>query len=213
MTWHKRSFADERGFTLVELMAATAISVMFSAAFFAAFFVMRNELYQQNIFFSTNRAARFGLDYISRDVKEAIRVVPTRGGDTTGNTVLILELPSIRNDVGHEGEATDFDNDFDYVVYKLDSVDPTILRRSLDVKNGVSNRNSGADLSNKEIARKIQSILFSTTGGTGLSAVSNIAGLGAINAQVTARGTTLRSAQTQTTQVDSNLKLRNKSSF
>ncbi|HXV19037.1 MAG TPA: prepilin-type N-terminal cleavage/methylation domain-containing protein, partial [Candidatus Omnitrophota bacterium] len=81
---------SQKGFTLIELMTATFITVLFGAAFFAAFYAMRNELYQQNIFFSSNRGARFAMDMIARDAKEAIGIVASRGSDTTGNQVLIL---------------------------------------------------------------------------------------------------------------------------
>ena len=200
-----KGLINDSGFTLVELMAATAVSVLFSAAFFAAFYVMRNEFYQQSMYFNTNRAARFGMDFIARDVKEAVRVVPTRGGDTTGNAVLILELPSINA----SGEATNITSQFDYVVYKLDSVNPTILRKSLDVLGGTSNRNGGSDYANKEVARNINTLLFSS-GGTGLSSVSNIAGILGLTVQITAKGTVLRSSDTETTLGDSTLRLRNK---
>jgi len=195
------------GFTIVELMAATAISVLFSVAFFAAFYAMRNELYQQTSFFNSNRSVRFAVDIIARDAKEAISIEPTRGADTTGNQVLILRLASI----DANGEPTNFDTDFDYVVYKLDSADPAILRRSLDVLNGTSTRNAGADITDKEVARSVQTLLFSS-GGVGLSSLTaqTISGLRQMNIQIQARGTTLLSTQTQTAEGDSELLLRNK---
>lgn len=195
------------GFTLVELMAATAISVLFSAAFFAAFYAMRNELYQQTSFFNSNRSVRFAIDAIARDVKEAISIEPTRGADTTGNQVLILKLASI----DANGVPTNFDADFDYVVYKLDGTNPAILRRTLDVLDGTSTRNAGADITNKEVARSVQTLLFSA-GGTGLSSLTaqTLSGLRQINVRIQARGTTLLSTQTQTAEGDSELLLRNK---
>lgn len=197
---------SQKGFTLIELMAATFIAVLFAGAFFAAFYVMRNELYHQNVFFTSNRGARFAVEMITRDAKEAIGIVATRGGDTTASQVLILRLPSIDN----AGEPTNIDADYDYVVYKLDSNSPTTLIRDLDVLNGTSQRNGGADSNGKIIARNVTGLAFSNTAGTGFSSITNETSLYSFNSQITAQGTTLRSAQTQTAVLDSNVRLRNK---
>lgn len=196
---------DQRGFTIVELMVATVLSVLFSLAVFGAFYVMRNEMFQQTNFFTTNRSVRFAGDIMARDIREAVRIVSARGGNTTGNQVLILQLPSI----DANGDATDIDNDFDFVVYRLSSIDATTLIRDLDVMGGTSFRNGGADSSNKVVATKVQNLSF-TSSGTGLSSVANVQTLFAVNASITSQGTVLRSSQTQTTQADSDIRLRNK---
>lgn len=191
---------------MIELMAATAISALFMAAFFAAFFVMRNELYQQNVFFSSNRWARFAIDMVTRDTKEAITIrAQSAGGDTTGNQVLVLRVPSI----DANGEPTDIDNNFDEVVYKLDSASPTTLIRNLTL-GGSSQRNDGTNSTGKIIARNVTGLTFSNTAGTGFSSIANETSLYNFNIQITVRGTTLRSSQTQTTSLNSNVRLRNK---
>ncbi len=189
----------------MELMVATVLSVLFSLAVFGAFYVMRNEMFQQTNFFTTNRSVRFAGDIMARDIREAVRIVSARGGNTTGNQVLILQLPSI----DANGDATDIDNDFDFVVYRLSSIDATTLIRDLDVMGGTSFRNGGADSSNKVVATKVQNLSF-TSSGTGLSSVANVQTLFAVNASITSQGTVLRSSQTQTTQADSDIRLRNK---
>jgi type II secretory pathway pseudopilin PulG len=196
---------NERGFTIVELMAAATLATLFSFAVFGAFYVMRNEMFQQSVFFTTNRSVRHALDLISKDIREAVRIVPSRAGDTTGNAVLILELPSI----DANGDATDIDTQFDYVVYKLNPAKTSELFRDLDVLGGTSQRNAGSDITDKVVATSVQNLSF-TSGGTGLSSIADVGTLFAANASITSRGTTLRASQTQTTQGDTDVRLRNR---
>ena len=194
---------NDRGFTLVELMIATFLTLIFAGAFFAAFYVMRNNLFQQSAHYGTNRAMRFTMDSLSRDVKEARRVVPSRGGVTTGDNVLILELYSINAN----GEPTGIAGDYDYVVYRQNPLNATQLIRSLDVKNGTSQRNGGADAPTKVMVPNFQSVTFSS-GGNGLSSITNVANLKSIHIQSISRDRTLKA--NQTSQLDTNLMLRNK---
>jgi prepilin-type N-terminal cleavage/methylation domain-containing protein len=195
---------NQKGFTLVELMAATVITVLFAGALYGVFSAMRDEMWRQNIYYDTNRAVRHGLELVSRDVKEALRIEPAWGGDTTANTVLILRLPSIDNN----GEPTNINSQFDYVTYKLDSADPTKLVRSLDVLGGVSAREGGTDKTGSLVAKKIQTLLFSS-GGTGLSSLSasQISGIKILSIQILGQGSTL--GVSQTTQGESDVMLRN----
>lgn len=196
---------DQQGFTIVELSTAAVLCVIFALAFYAALYVMRNQLHQQGIFFTANRSVRFAMDIMAHDIREAARIVPTHSGNTTGNQVLILELPSINA----SGDATDIENDFDYAVYKLDPGNPSNLIRDLDVLGGTSFRNGGNDDSGKVVASQMQTLSF-TSGGTALSSVADVATLFSVNASVTSRGTTLQASQTQTTQGDADIRLRNK---
>lgn len=196
-------FKDHEGFTIVELLAAFVIMVLFFSGFFGVVKAMHASMNRQNVYFDTNQASRYSLSRIARDVKESISLIDTFGADTTGDTVLILGLPSI--DVN--GEPTDIMNDFDFIVYKLDPGDPTRLLREIDVEDGVSQRNGGSD-GTQVVANNIQNILFCDETGTGLSAVANVAVVKRINVMITARGTTL--STTQTTQLDADLMMRNK---
>jgi Tfp pilus assembly protein PilW len=194
-----------QGFTITELASAMMITVIFALAFFALFTGMHTQTARTNIYFETNRTARFALDKISRDVKEAVNIATNWGGNTTGNTALVLKLPSLNS----SGEPTNIATQFDYVTYKLDPSDSTKLVRTLDVLGGVSQREGGTDKTNVLVAKRIQSILFSYN-GTGLSSISASAlvNLKYVNAQITGRTATFKS--NETTQVDSDLMLRNR---
>ncbi|MBI4353271.1 MAG: hypothetical protein HY593_05020 [Candidatus Omnitrophica bacterium] len=194
----------EKGFTMTELAIATTITLLFALSLYAVFYGLHNQLKKQNVYYETGRSARHSLDRISKDVKEAVQIVSSWGGNSTSDTSLVLKLPSINSN----GEATDVSSQFDYVTYKLDSADTTHLVRSLDILGGTSAREGGADQTNQIVGRNVQTILFSSN-GTGLSSFSSSAlqGLKSINVAVTTQRQTV--GTTQTTQLDSDLMLRN----
>lgn len=195
----------QKGFSIVELMIATTITLIFAGSFYYASLGLQKHFESHSVYFETDRSARFGMDRIAQDVREAVNVAPSWGGNSTGNSVLVLKLPSINA----SGEATNISTQFDYVTYKLDSSDPTKLVRSVDVLGGVSFRNGGSDTSNVTIGKKLQTLTFSS-GGTGLSSFTSSAlqSLKRINVAITAQGKTV--GQNNTTQVDSDLMLRNR---
>ncbi len=201
---------SQQGFTISELMIASTITLIFAGSFYALVSGLQNQMAQQNVYFDTNRAARHAMDKISKDVKEAINIEPSHGGNVTGDTVLILKLPSISLSTGVP-IPTDLSSEYDYVTYKLDNTDPTHLVRALDV-DPASQREGGVDKTANPlpvVARRVQSIQF-TSGGAGLSAYNAAAlqDLENVHIDITAQGTTV--GKTQTTQVDSDVMLRNK---
>ena len=195
---------NDKGFSMVELLTASVLTAFVAASFYATFFAARNEMVQQNNYFKTNRSARYAVDRIARDVKEAVGVVATQGGYTTGNSTLVLRLPSI----DANGEPTNIASQFDYVIYHIDSNDSTKLRRRLDVLNGTSQREGGIDRTNMLAADKVQAVLF-TNGGTGLGSIASgtLPTLKYLNVQITARDRTLW--MNQNSDIDADLMLRN----
>lgn len=194
--------ADKRGFTMVELAIAVTINTIFLTAFFSVFSIMNTHMNQQSIYFQSNRGARFALDRIARDVREAVSLVATHGSDTTADSVLILKLPSINS----SGDPTNIDSQFDYVTYKLSGTD---LVRSVDVLGGTSTREGGSDQTNRVVATGVSAITFSTASGMALGSVSSgtIPALHSVNVSITVQGSTL--GRTQSTSVDADLYLRN----
>lgn len=198
-------FFNDSGFTIVELMIATTLLVVIGTAFYAAFGVMRDQMWRENIYMNVDSSAKNAMERISKDAKEAITIVSSRGSDTTGTSVLILRLPS----VDASGVPTNITTDFDYVVYKLDDNTPPRLTRTLDVLNSTSLREGGADVSSAIVARFVNSVQFSSS-GTAFSSLSGsaIQALKQFNAQITSQSTTF--GTTQQTQLDSEIVLRNK---
>lgn len=198
----------QRGFTITELMVATTITGIFALGFYALVNTFQKQMVQQSVYYDTNRAARLAMDKISRDVKEAVSVVSSYGGNTTGDQVLILKLPSI----DAAGEPNDIATKFDYVTYKRDGTDSTRLVRAINV-DADSSRNGGVDHISDPlpvVVKKIETLLFSDSNGVSLSSVAagDIADLESISVRIKAQGKTRDN--TQSTQVESELMLRNK---
>lgn len=192
---------NRRGFTLIDLMTVSALMLIFGAALFGTFSTMRNAMARQDTYFDANRSARMAIEWISRDVKEAVRVEDAHGVDATSSSVLVLALPSLDVD----GEPTDIDDDLDYVVYKMDSSTPPNLVRTLDVLDGVSLRGGGSD-ETRIVAKSMAGLGFSSD-GEGLSDVADLTVVKTLNVEVQGRGTS--QGATQTSILDSDLVLRN----
>lgn len=192
---------NRRGFTLIDLMTVSALMLIFGAALFGTFSTMRNAMARQDTYFDANRSARMAIEWISRDVKEAVRVDDAHGADATSGSVLVLALPSL----DAAGEPTDIENDFDYVVYKLDSSVPPNLVRELDVFEGTSFRGNGSD-ETRIVAKGMAGLGFSSDGDS-LDDVVDLAVVKTLNVEVQGQGTS--QGATQTSVLDSDLVLRN----
>ena len=191
------------GFTITELLSVSVILVIFFAAFFGSYSVLRHQTYQQGNFYDADRSVRFAVDRVARDVNEALSVVASYGTYNTGDNTLVLALPGINTN----GEPTNIETDFDRVIYRLDPGDSTVFQRILSL-DASSQRNGGNDAT-QVVSREVQNILFSS-GGTGLSQISVVNTLKRINFSISARKTLRGGAQTQTAGLDSDMTLRNK---
>jgi hypothetical protein len=197
----QKLFLSEKGFTIIELLTASVVTLLFAASFYGAFFALGMQIKQQDNFYDTNQSVRYSMERMSRDVKEAVEVVSSHGSDTTSGSVLILKLPSINA----SGIPTNIASQFDYVTYKISS---NRLVRALDVLGGTSSRDGGADRTGDVTSRGTQTVSFSS-GGASLAtySASALAGLKTINVQITNQATL--KGRTQTSQADSDLVLRN----
>lgn len=187
----------------MEALLASSLSVLFILGFTAATQTMRTEMTKQDHYYNTNRATRVAFDRMARDAKEAIRIESTQGTFTTGDSTVIFRLPSI----DANGDATNIDTQFDYVIYRLNSATSTLLR-NLDLLNGTSVREGGSDLTNEVIAQNVQSLTFSYAGtALGSVAAASLSGYKYFNADLTSRSTLMGVAQN--TEADTDIMLRN----
>src|SRR3989338_7807565 len=85
---------NEKGFTLAELIVSASLTCVFMAAFVAAFIGLRNGMYAQDSYFTSNRTGYYTMNVISKDVREALSIEDTYGV-STATSVLVLRLPSI----------------------------------------------------------------------------------------------------------------------
>jgi len=110
--------------------------------------------------------SRITLTLISRDIKEAVSVVPGPidvGGTSysTSADCLVLMVPSVDAD----GLIIDIDTHFDYMIYQVNPSNSRELFRIVDGKDGVSSRLDG----NKLLTGNIDSLVMAfldTDGGT-----------------------------------------------
>ena len=110
------------------------------------------------------RDNRHVLNYFSRDVKEAIQVLPSWDVYTTSSSCLVLQVPSLNP----TGLIIDIDNQFDYIIYRLNSEYPNRLERIIDANDGISSRED----STRVVATRVNSFELRSE-GVELSAVSD----------------------------------------
>ncbi len=190
---------NPHGFTITELMIASALSIMFTASIFSIFFVMQNQVYQERGYVIANQAMRHAMDRIVRDAQEAIAIDVDSATQT-----LVFKVPSIDAD----GIPTDFDNDFDYITYELDPGDDTILIRSVTL-DAASEREGGENQTDIPVVENISALTFSDDAGNELSDLADdeIEALRYVNVEMESQY--LTRGKTQTTSVDATLLLRN----
>jgi len=141
------------------------ISVVFLLALMSLYTAYQKTFFIGSAYLDLHANVRLAMDWMERDVKSATQVVTSHSGYTTGNNVLVLEVPSIDS----AGDVVDIENDFDYIVYRVSG---TVLYRITYVA-ATSSREAGS----RQIAENCSTLTFSS-GGTDLGSVGD---LGAIN--------------------------------
>lgn len=158
-----RFLNNRKGSSLLELMLAVSISVVLLASFSMALYGTQQEMTAETNYFSASRAVRIGFEKVEKDIREAIGITASYNGATTGDTTLILKLPSI----DATGQPINIATTFDYVTYELSG---TSLLRST-VRGSGSVRDGGVNITDQVIAGNLNTVYFSYN-GTGLSSIS-----------------------------------------
>ncbi len=146
------------------------------------------------------RDNRHVLNYISRDIKEAIQVMPFWDVYTTSTECIILQIPSLDSN----GLIIDVENQFDYIVYRLNSEYPNRLERIIDANDGVSNRVD----SSRTIATRVSSFQLGS-GGIELSGVADFSQVACVDITLVTTQNLLGRTFQET--LKTGVKLRNKS--
>ena len=189
-----------KGFTLIELLVVVAITSLIILSILSLYSIGQRYFLSGSARTDVLRNTRQVRNWISRDIKEGIQVLPSWDVYTTSNTCLILQVPSLDSN----GLIIDIDNEFDYIIYRLNSEYPSRLERIIDAKDGVSSR---ADTS-RVIATEVNSFQLSS-GGVDLSAVSDFSQVSSVYiTMITAQNLLGRTYQET---LNTELKLRNKS--
>ncbi len=126
-----------KGFSLIEVLIASAISLMATTAVLSIFIAasrMSVEAFFQN---QATMQARSVIDTLTRDVRSAVEVETSYGAFNANSSTLILKLPAIDNN----GFPTNVDSNFDRIIYHRDDQERMIRQV---VAHGSSSRESGS---------------------------------------------------------------------
>ena len=170
---------NNKGFTLVEVMFSTFISVIILGMVMILYVGANNNMTMGLALAEINSDGRLVTDRIVRNVRWGTQIVPSRTVSTTtyttGNDELIIQIPSIKDD----GDV--LADKYDYVIYvldppldPLDSTDTTTMRMIVDPDpDSESTRNSF----NQIIAENINSFALSSGGIPLLELIGGLSGI------------------------------------
>jgi len=123
-----RKFNQEKfkskGFTLIELLVIVAIGSFMVLAMLSLYVAGQRYFMTGSARADVLRDNRHVLNYISRDIKGSIQVLPDWDVYTTSSSCLVLQVSSLDS----SGLIIDIDNEFDHIVYALDSEYPNSWR-------------------------------------------------------------------------------------
>jgi len=188
-----------KGLTLMELLIAMALVSLIITGLLSLCTVSQRYFISESSKADVLRDVRYVQSWVSRDIKEAVQVLPSWDAYTASDSCLILRLPS----VDASGYIVDIEYEFDHVIYRLHPHISGRLERIMDAKDGVSSR---AD-SSKFLATRVNSFLVSSE-GVNLSAVADFSQLCSIDISLTSSKNMLGRSYQET--LLTGVKLRNK---
>lgn len=192
--------SQPKGITLVEVLVTVTIVSFMILAMLSLYVAGQRYFMNGSAKSDVLRDNRHVLSYISRDVKEAIQVMPSWDVYATSTDCLILQVPSL----DASGIIVDIDSQFDYIIYQLNSEYPNRLERIIDANDGVSSRED----SSRTIATRVNSFQLSS-GGIELSGVADFSQVACVDITLVANQNLLGRTFQET--LKTGVKLRNKS--
>ncbi|MFB0565572.1 MAG: prepilin-type N-terminal cleavage/methylation domain-containing protein [Candidatus Aminicenantaceae bacterium] len=189
-----------KGITLIEFLVATAIGVIILIGILTLYSTGQRYLINGGIRADVLHDGRYVLEWLSRDIKEAIQIIQSWDVYSTTSDSLVLEIPSINS----SGFIVDIENDFDYIIYRQKPQFAHKLERIVDAKDGVSSRVD----SSRIIANRISSFVLSSE-GVEFSSTSDFSTVSYIDISLTTRKTYIGRLFEET--LNTVVKLRNKS--
>lgn len=188
-----------KGLTLIELLITMALVSLVVTALLSLYSAGQEYFINGSSRADVLRDVRYVQTWISRDIKEAVQVLPSWDAYTASDSCLILRIPSVDG----SGYIIDIENDFDHVIYRIHPQISGRLERIIDAKDGVSSRTDGS----RFLATRIGSFQLSSE-GVSLSAVADFGQVSSIDISLTARKDVLGRPYEETLQTG--VMLRNK---
>jgi len=154
----KKKRRHTRGLSLIEVLVGMVLMSIAILALFSLYSTGQKYFANQDVRVDILNDSRLTLTLLSRDIKEAVQVVPgpvdVGGTDySTSANCIVLKVPSVDAD----GMIIDIDSDFDYLVFCVNPSNSKELQRIVDGKDGVSSRLDG----NKVLTGNIDSLVLS----------------------------------------------------
>ena len=188
------------GFTLVEVLIIASIISLIMVTLLSLYVAGQRYFIIESARADVLRDIRQVLNWISRDIKEGIQVVPSWDVYTTSSSCLVLQVPSVDSN----GLIIDVDNEFDYIIYRLNSQFPNRLERIVDANDGVSSRTDRS----RVIVTRADSFLLRSQGAD-LSSVSDFSQVSSVDVTLITKQNRLGRTYQET--LKTGVKLRNKS--
>jgi len=188
------------GFTIAELMVAASIALMAFAVLFYISFTIQDDIGITSSVLGISEKGRLAIDRISKDTRKAKSVISSYGSYTSGNTTLILRIPSI--DIN--GDIIDPKTYFDTIIYTLDPGSPERLLYIVNA-NAASSRNNATEI----VTQNVNTLLFSSN-GTGLSSITDKASIITVTVKIIT-STTALAGSPRLNQIPTSISCRNKS--
>lgn len=157
---------------MIEILISLTVTAIILVAVTTFYMSSQRTMAVGNALVGIQGDARSAMYWISRDLRRGVRLEATHGSYTTGNSSIVVRIPSIDT----LGNVVNIALDFDYVVYRLQTGDPHALERILDAKNGVSDRNDDSTV----VARNMSSLSFSHN-GVGLASIPSLDTVNSVN--------------------------------
>lgn len=188
-----------KGLTLIELLITMALVSLVVTALLSLYSAGQEYFINGSSRADVLRDVRYVQTWMSRDIKEAVQVLPSWDAYIASDSCLILRIPSVDG----SGYIIDVENDFDHVIYRIHPQISGRLERIIDAKDGVSSRTDGS----RFLTTRIGSFQLSSE-GVNLSAVADFGQVSSIDISLTARKDVLGRPYEETLQTG--VMLRNK---
>lgn len=137
------------GFTLIELIITIGLLSVVTTVLVVLFMASYKTYSLSNASGSLQVASRGTLDRMTREIRQAVSVVASNDTYVTGDDEIVLQMASIDND------ETIIPATYDFVVYRLDPTDPTVLQEVM-IADAASARRSDT----RNILNNVDSLNF-----------------------------------------------------
>lgn len=167
------------GFTILEMMVVVLIWSFAVALTTTMYIGQQRNMAIGNSYAHINNEARTAMDWLAKDLRNAVNLVSAWGGYTKSNNCVVFKIPSI--DANHD--VIDVESKHDYVIYRLNPADNTKLERILD-----ADQDGARTDETRTIASNVGRLYFGNS-GVGLGSIADAGTLSYLDIEITTNRT------------------------